>query len=359
MSAFFKPRLINDQFDDPGVFVPLCFEKRAMLFDLGDIGALSARDILKISHIFVSHTHMDHFVGFDRLLRLFLGRNKTLFIYGPKGFFQNLAGKLASYTWNLVEKFTNNFTIQAFEVHPDRILTCTFTCRSGFIAGQSSTLQFKDNILLAEPSITVYCNILDHGIPCLGFSLKERFHISIKKASLEKLGLKPGPWLARFKDAVYNGLDPAQPFEVDFEVNHNDNKMRKIFQLQELIDNIALITPGQKITYITDVLYSPENKEKMLQLGKNSSHLFIEAAFLEKDKSIAAAKFHLTAAQAGHIAALAGAKKLTIFHFSPRYTGMKDILEKEAMSAYKALDHTDAQRLRPGKGLDGFIMGIS
>ena len=332
MSAFFKPRLINDQFDDPGLFVPFCFEKRAMLFDLGDIRALSARDILKITHIFVSHTHMDHFAGFDHLLRLFLGRDKTLFIYGPKGFFQNLAGKLASYTWNLVDRFTNNFTILATEVHHDRILTRKYTCHNRFAAEKMSDLPFKDNILLAEPALTVYCNILDHGIPCLGFSLKERFHINIRKTSLEKLGLKPGPWLGRFKDAVYNGLDSDQPFEVDL----NDNKTKKIFQLQELRDKIAIITPGQKITYITDVLYSPENREKILQLGKNSSHLFIEAAFLEKDKSIAADKFHLTAAQAGHLAALSRAKQMTIFHFSPRYTGMKDVLEKEAMTAFKA-----------------------
>ena len=105
MRPSFHPRLINGPFDDPGLFIPFLFQKRALIFDLGDIQVLQAGDLLKISHAFISHTHMDHFIGFDRLLRHMLGRGVRLALFGPAGFFNHVAGKLAGYAWNLVDNY--------------------------------------------------------------------------------------------------------------------------------------------------------------------------------------------------------------------------------------------------------------
>ncbi len=82
MPPLVNPRLINAATGDPGLFLPFFHQKRALLFDLGDVGALSPKDLLKISHVFVSHTHMDHFIGFDQLLRILLGREKELHLFG-------------------------------------------------------------------------------------------------------------------------------------------------------------------------------------------------------------------------------------------------------------------------------------
>jgi ribonuclease Z len=103
MRPSFHPRLVNGPFEDPALFIPFFFQKRALLFDMGDLHRLAPKEILKLTHGFVTHTHMDHFVGFDTILRTFLGRQKTFHIFGPPKFLQNIEGKLASYTWNLVE----------------------------------------------------------------------------------------------------------------------------------------------------------------------------------------------------------------------------------------------------------------
>ena len=50
-------QLINRTLGDPGVIVDLQFERRAILFDIGDITVLPTRKLLRVSDVFVSHTH--------------------------------------------------------------------------------------------------------------------------------------------------------------------------------------------------------------------------------------------------------------------------------------------------------------
>ncbi len=331
MPPSYNPRLINGPFDDPGLFIPFFFERRALIFDLGDIYTLSPRDILKISHVFITHTHMDHFAGFDRLLRLFLGREKSLYLYGPEGFLKNVEGKLAGYSWNLVENFSNRFALHLNEVHQKHLISRICLCRNRFVSDGETVKPFN-GILLQEPAMSVSSIILDHGIPCLGFILNERFHINIIKSALSDLGLEIGPWLKEFKQALFDRKEPESEFEVK---SGGKNSRGKKFILGDLAARIAIIKQGSKIAYITDVVNSKSNEEKIVEFVKDSDHLYIEAAFLEKHKDIAQKKYHLTARQAGSIAGRARVKQFTIFHFSPRHTGQEQLLQKEAMDAYE------------------------
>lgn len=332
MRPSFYPRTVNGPFDDPGVFIPFLFEKRAIIFDLGDIYSLSAKDILKISHVFITHTHIDHFVGFDRLLRLLLGREKELYLYGPGGFLKNVEGKLAGYSWNLVGNYTNRFALHVTEIHPDIMISREYLCHEEFRPNREMKQPFSD-VLLKEPALSLSAIILDHGIPCLGFSMKERFHVNIVKESIDRLGLGLGPWLREFKQALFD----RQNLDSEFEVRYGKNSTKK-FTLGELAEQIAIVSPGQKVTYITDVRYSTSDAEKIAAFAANSDYLFIESAFLEKDKDIAREKCHLTAWQAGTIAGKAKVKQFILFHFSPRYTGMEHFFHEEAQAGYQSFD---------------------
>lgn len=330
MPPSFLPRLINGPFDDPGLFLPFCFEKRALVFDLGDVSALANRDILKITHGFVSHTHMDHFVGFDRLLRLFLGRSRPLHLFGPRGFLGHVEGKLAAYNWNLVENYAEGFVLKATEVVGERMLTKQYPCRHRFAGeGRAQEAPFS-GLLLDEPTLAVTAVVLEHQIPCLAFALEERFHVNIKKTAVEALGLSVGSWLAEFKAALYAGKSGDMRIDIDTP----DGRGKKSFRVQDLADKITLITPGSKIVYVTDVVGSPGNMAKIIDFADGAEHLYIEAAFLHRDRATARTKYHLTARQAGEIAAQARVKQFSLFHFSPRYTDQAGELESEARQAF-------------------------
>lgn len=317
MPPIFNPRLVNDPTGDPALFVPFFYEKRALIFDAGDISALSPRDILKITHVFVTHTHMDHFIGFDRILRISLGREKTLHAFGPEGFIDRVAAKLGAYSWNLVHNYEAPLSLSATEIRADRLVTCRFDCRDRFVASDPEPEAFQKPLLYREPAFRVEAAILDHDIACIGYALEERYSINIRKEMLDEMGLTPGPWLYAFKQAMYAGLDSESIFEIPPGYAGPDSR----FTIGELARRLAVITGGRKIAYITDAACHEQNLEKIVRLAKDADHLFIEAAFLDTDKEIARRKKHLTACQAGRIAAEAGAKKFTLFHFSPRYSG--------------------------------------
>ena len=335
MTPSFHPRLINDPFSDPGLFIPFLFERRALLFDMGDLSKVSARDLLKVSHIFVTHTHMDHFIGFDFLFRLLLGRDKEIHLFGPSDFIQKVEAKLSSYTWNLIENYESTLCINVTEVEGDKVLKQRYTSRDRFRpAGAPREEPFKGN-LLSEQRLSVDAVIFDHKIDCMGLSLREDFSINIIKEGLKDLELPVGQWLGEFKKAIYEGHGMSQRFRVFW--HDKDRVMReRYFTLSELKQRIAKISPGQKIAYITDIIGSPENIAKAVTLASDSNRLFIETPFLDRDRDIAKRKYHLTAREAGLIARSAGARELIPFHFSPRYFGREDELIHEAMTAFRS-----------------------
>ncbi len=324
MPSLFQHKLLNGSFGDPVVELSLFSKSYSYLIDLGDISCMTNRSILKIRKVFVSHPHMDHFFGFDKLLRIFLGKDKTLFIYGPKGIIGCVEGKLKGYVWNLVDNYKNNFTIIVNEIHPRKIITAKFLCKEKFKKRIISNKLRKNNILFQEEDHVVKCEILEHRIPSLCFYFEEKFKINILKNKLIENGFEVGPWLRDLKKLIYeNRLDE------NMEING------KNYKIGELKNKITKITEGVKLAYITDIIFSKNNIKKIKKLAKSVSILYIESTFLNKDKDRARERYHLTARQAGYIAKILNAKKVYPMHISPINTGKIHEIKKELYREWK------------------------
>lgn len=335
MKRLFHPTLINGSFGDPGLFVDCLFEKRALLFDLGDLRVLAPRKLLRVSDAFISHTHMDHFFGFDWLLRICLGRERVMRLYGPAQFLAQLEAKLRAYTWNLVARYETDFTIEATEVQRDGVARCArFRCRAAFQREDEHELALADGILLDEPEFRLRCVLLDHGTPCLGYALEEKQHVNVWKSRLEALGYPTGPWLRELKHAVLANRPDAMAFRVWWRAQ--DGVREKFVALGELRRRILEIIPGQKIAYVTDVTYCEANAARIAALAAGADVLFIESPFLDADAERAVQKYHLTARQAGTLARGAGVKAVIPFHFSPRYSDREAELRAEIAAAFAA-----------------------
>ena len=339
MRPTFHPHLVNGSSGDPVLFVDCLFEHRALLFDLGDIHALPPRKLLRISHVFVTHAHMDHFIGFDWLLRILLGREKDLQLFGPPGFLAQVEHKLRAYTWNLVHNYVSDFTLRVTELDGNESgRLASFRCHSAFRREDETSVTCPDNVLLREPALQVRCALLDHGgIPCMAYALQEQAHVNVWKNCLQELGLPVGAWLRDMKQAVLRSEPEQWQIRVAWREDgegESGTQRERLVSLAELKPALRIV-PGQKIAYVTDVAWHRDNVARIVELARDADLFYIEAVFMERDAEHGQRKFHLTARQAGEIARTANAGAVMPMHFSPRYQGEdRTLLRAEVAAAF-------------------------
>lgn len=309
MSRPLRPRLVNGRHGDPALYVGVAHERDALLFDLGDLAPLSSRELLRVTHVFLSHMHMDHFIGFDALLRVHVGREKLIRIVGPEGVIRCVASKLAGYTWDLVERYGTNLTFEVLEMlDGDRAGRARFEFRSGFTEERLADQPLRDGVVVEAADFRVSAAVLEHHGPCLGFTLYEPVRVNVWRNLVEERGLPLGAWLKTLKAAVRDGLDDAVPIALP------TGELASLGTLRALVS----MSPGQRIGYVTDIRDSPENMAIVARLCAGADPLFIEASFAASEEDRARERGHLTTAAAGRIARAAKACRVEPFHFSSR-----------------------------------------
>ena len=312
MTQLVQPRLVNAPEGDPGVYLDFRFGRRAMLFDLGELLPLTPRELLRVSHAFVSHAHMDHVAGFDALLRLRLHRPRALTVIGPEGFLRQAENRLGAFTWNLLDTGSVDFRLAVHEFDGRRVSAAAeFRARDAFRRRDLPLPALGDGLVLAEDDFAVEAVALDHGIPSLAFALQERLRVNVLRSALDELGLPVGPWLDAAKTAIRAGAPDDHNVTIPGQGE---------VPLGTLRERVFKVGPGQRVAYVADAADTRANREKIATLARDADDLFIEAAFLDADRDIAIATAHLTARAAGEIARAAGARRVTGFHHSARYT---------------------------------------
>jgi ribonuclease Z len=264
---------------------------------------------------------MDHFIGFDSILRAVLRREEPLRIFGPENIISCVEGKLRGYSWNLIREYP--VRIEVFELKTDSVEHAGFYAENSFCRIDNPSKRF-DEIILEDPLFRVRALHVTHEIPVLAYSLEEEFHININKDLLQGMGLPVGPWLSDLKKAIRNSAPPDTIIDVEGRPHRLDE-----------MTPLTIITRGEKIAYVMDVSPDEENINKIIPFVAGSDVLFCEGYFLSKDSERAIERNHLTAAIAGRIAREAGVGRLELMHFSPKYRDCPEELYQEAEKAFK------------------------
>lgn len=316
-------KFVNGRSGDPAVNLFFPATGSSLLFDLGKIDQLSNRELLRIRHVFVSHTHIDHFIGFDRLLRVNIPHRRPVSIYGPEGFIDNVSARIRGFTWNLLEPGQLQF-------HVREIL-------AGGRARQA--LLSNDNGFLPEPEEVKDCRgcdglhvidglpdgsrmmavPLDHGTPSVAYRLQGVERWRVNAAAVESSGYTPGSWI-RDLQAAANSRRAGE------KINPGDGPV----PAEDLAKRFLESRPPFSIGYVTDVAFSDRNLQALRVLLKDSVGLVCEAAFRDEHRDRAVGKLHLTTRQAALIAALCGVDRLHVFHFSAIYGEDQDSSLQEA-----------------------------
>jgi ribonuclease Z len=334
MRTTLDPHLVDPTANEPGLVVDVRDERRALLFDVGEIRELSARLLLRVSHVFVTHTHMDHFAGFDYLLALGLGRVRRVVLWGGPRFADQVEHKLRAYTWNVVHRYEVPMTIEAHALEGDGTLThARFESAAAFVRHDDApTRADADAPLVDEPLFSVRARVVDHEMPVLAFAIEEKAQVRVATDRIHAMGLATGAWLRTLKAAVLAGAPDATAIDLAWvDAGGAHVERRTVGELKPLV--LDTVT-GRRIGYVTDLRFTEANIAQLERLLADVDLLYIESVFAAAEREHALRKNHLTAPQAGEIARRLRARKVVPFHFSPRYRGGEHLLRAEVMAAW-------------------------
>jgi len=255
--------------------------ERFFLIDCGEGTQVQLRkyqlSFQRISHIFISHLHGDHYFGLIGLISSMhlLGRKKDLHIHAHKELKEIIDLQLRSSDTEL------NFPLFFHPIPED-----------------------LEGVIFEDDNIKVSNLLLDHSIKCSGFVFEEiRSKRKIIKSEVEKLNV-PYDKMKSLK----NGVDWI-------------NKKGEIIPNEQLtIEN----SKPHTYAFCSDTRYN----EQLISKIEGVDLLYHETTFKKALEERAFQTGHSTTLQAASIARRSNVKSLLIGHYSQRYRDFQELADE-------------------------------
>jgi ribonuclease Z len=237
--------------------------------------ALAHLSPMKVSSVFITHLHGDHFLGLAGLVQTMalLFRTSPLEVFCPAGEKERLENYLR------VPHYTLTFDVLVRELRPGDEVR-----RRGY---------------------RVLTSGVDHPVPSLAYALVEderpgRFNVAKALA----LGLKPGPLFSRLRSGMSVTLENG-----------------RVVRPEEVLGPPR---PGRKIVYSGDT----RPTDLMIEFARGADVLIHDCTLGDELMEKAQENYHSTPRGAAEVARRAGVKQLVLMHISPRYEDDSILLEE-------------------------------
>ncbi|RYD52149.1 MAG: ribonuclease Z [Sphingobacteriales bacterium] len=235
----------------------------------------------RLTHIFISHLHGDHYLGLPGLLNSMslLGRTAPLTVAGPVAL-----GELLALLKSMGGGHPYGYEVRFQLIDPAR-----------------------DLLLADTPEFSVEAFPVEHRIECYGFLVTQKS--KGRKLLVEKAEAAGVPV------SFYNRLKAGDDY---------------VGEDGTVISGTDLTEDGpapKRYAYCADTRYT----ESYLEVIRGADAIYHESTFLEEDAEKATQRFHSTARQAATIAQKAQAQRLLLGHYSSRYQEVHPFADEAAI----------------------------
>ncbi|MEL7368048.1 MAG: ribonuclease Z [Myxococcota bacterium] len=254
------------RWDDEGLLIdPGEGSQRQLIFT--ELSATS------ITRILISHFHQDHCLGFAGICqRISLDRvPHTVDVYYPA------SGALF---YERLRKASIYHSAAKLSGHP--------------VDGAS--------VVYESPKLTIEARALHHTVDCVGYRLQERDGVTMLPDKLQQVGVR-GPMIGQLQRQGAVTLEDGRTVRVE---------------------DVSVPKRGQAVAFVMDT----RPCRGALELAQDVDLLVCEASFIDAHADEAEKRRNMTAREAAVLAREAGAKKLVLTHFAPRYDDLTPHLEE-------------------------------